>query len=385
MKRHENGEKHLSFFDCNKEIVKLKNLPETAWLKKMDSQLLIRAAQDLDQAYQNFFNSCSGKRRGPKLEKPRFKSKFDNRQSYRTTGGHAKLDFETGKIFLPKFKKDGGIDCVFSRKFTGTITNVTISKNPSGQYFVSILVKEEIALQPMTGREVGIDLGLKDLLILSTGHKFDHPQQMLAKAKLAVKKSQKKHSRTKKGSKNREKMRVKVARAYQRLTNIRNNYYHLVSRWLVDNFDTIVLEDLNVNGMLKNRKLSRKIHETAWSTLVGMIAYKSGWAGKTFHKINRWYPSSKTCSCCGYKLESLPLSVREWDCPSCNTHHDRDLNASLNILQVGLNDLYETKPSDTQSELGAIPATLMKHTSQIKRSVQKNSLYGDEVTTQPQG
>ena len=232
----------------------------------------------------------------------------------------------------------------------------------------------------MTGLEVGIDLGLKDLAILSSGVSFNHPQQMLAKAKQALKKEQRILARKTKGSKNREKQRIRVARAYAKITRIRNEYYHILSKFLVETYDASYLENLNVSGMLKNRRLARKIAESAWSTLKGMIEYKAGYAGKTVHSINRWFPSSKTCSCCGNKMTSMSLEVREWDCPSCGEHHDRDLNAALNILYQGQRDLYDAvQPSRATMEVGLnIPMALQKHSSKIERSGSRRSSWNGE-------
>ena len=190
---------------------------------------------------------------------------------------------------------------------------------------------------------------------------------MLAKAKQALKKEQRILARKKKGSKNREKQRIRVAKAYARVTRIRNEYYHILSKFLVENYDAIYLEDLNVSGMLKNKKLARKIAESAWSTLKSMIEYKAGYAGKTVHSISRWFPSSKTCSSCGHKMATMGLEVREWDCPSCGEHHDRDLNAAKNILYQGQHDLYDAvQPSRATMEVGAsLPMALQKHSRTI--------------------
>lgn len=376
--RFENKEKHLTAFDCNKIITDLKHQSDTAWLKDIDDWCLKHAAEDLSIAYKNFFDSITGKRKGQKLKSPTFKTK-NKSQSYRTRRA-IKVDFENNYVSIPKIKK---IKCILHRSFVGTIKYATVSKNPDNWYYISILVEESIQLLPMTGREVGIDLGLKDIIITSTGVKFEHPEQMLAKAKRALKKEQRILARKKKGSKNREKQRIRVAKAYAKVTRIRNEYYHLISKYLVDNFDSIYLEDLNVSGMLKNRKLSRKIHESAWSTLKTMLKYKADYAGKTVHEISRWFPSSKTCSNCGHKLQTLSLSVREWTCPSCGIQHDRDLNAAINILNQGQIDIYDSKqPSRATMEVGAmLPMALQKHTSKIERSSSKrSSLNGEQAS-----
>jgi putative transposase len=357
-------EKLHTNFDINYSITELKKQPETAWLKEVDSIALQNAAEDHWVAYKNFFDSIKGKRKGPKVKQPTFKSKH-GRQSYRTRG--VTVDFASGIVTIPKIK---AVKAVLHREFTGTIKQATISKNPDGRYYISILVSTNIDLSPMTGKEVGCDLGLKDLIITSDGIKFNHPEHMLSKAKKVLKREQRKLSRKKVKSNSWIRQKTKVARAYSKVTRIRNEYYHLISRYLVDNYDSIYLEDLKVAGMMKNKKLSRKIQESAWSTLKNMIAYKSAYTGKTFHQIGRFVPSTKTCSCCGYKLPKIGLNVREWYCPSCNTHHDRDLNAAINIMQFGQNDLYDKiLPSDATPEVGASPPmALKKHSIKMETS-----------------
>lgn len=364
--RYKNKEKHLSNYDINKDITKLKETKE--WLREVDSIALQMAAEDLSVAYENFFKSVTGKRKGPKVSAPKFKNKH-SRQSYRTRGVRIN---ENGSLQIPKLKE---VKAVIHRTIpeNSTIKSTTISRNPDGRYYASILVEVELQLQPMTGKEVGCDVGLKDLLITSDGIKFKRPADLpyIAKAKQLLKVKQKQFARTEKSSKNHEKLRVQVARLYSKLTRQRNEYYHLVSRYLVDNYDSIYVEDLSPKNMLQNRKLSRAIHEVAWSTLASMIAYKSNWAGKTYHRINRFYPSSKTCSSCDYKLEKLDLGTREWACPNCGVFHDRDVNAAKNILRVGQIDCYgeaTTKSQATGDLELKIPVALQKMTDKIERS-----------------
>ena len=376
--RFEAKEKHLTNFDINKLITQLKKTEELGWLKEIDDWCLKNASEDLSNAYSNFFNSIKGKRKGKKMEIPKFK-KRGNQQSYRTRN----IKITEEGLRLPKIKTHINIE--LDRDLTGCkIKSATITKTPSGKYFVSILTEVDIPLLPMSGREVGIDMGLKDLLILSDGTKFHHPEKLLAKAKQQLKKQQKKLSRKTKGSKNRDKQRIRVVKKYEKITSIRNDYYHNISTHLVKNYDAIYMEDLNVAGMIRNRKLSRAIHEPAWSTLSSMIEYKSDWYGKTYYRISRWTPSTKTCSCCGHKLESIGMSVREWTCPSCGTHHDRDLNAALNIKNVGQMDLYNKKLSDAIADLDIsdIPVALQKMTSKIERSSDLSLVnHGSEQTT----
>jgi len=363
-KRYQNQERHLSNYDINKDITKLKNQKE--WLREVDSIALQMAAEDLSVAYENFFKSVSGKRKGPKISAPKFKSKHA-RQSYRTRGVRVNED---GSLQIPKLK---AVKAVIHRPLpaNSTIKSTTISKNTDGRYYAAILVETEVQLQPVRNKEVGCDVGLKDLLITSDGLKFKRPTDLpsIAKTKQLLKVKQRQFARTSKGSKNHEALRLQVARLYSKLTRQRNEYYHLVSRYLVDNYDSIYVEDLSSKNMLQNRKLSRAIHEVAWTTLTSMIAYKSAWAGRTHHRISRWYPSSKTCSSCDYKLEKLDLGTRSWTCPNCGEHHDRDINAAKNIRRVGQMDCYGTEiKSQAIGDLGTIPMALQKMISKIQRS-----------------
>ena len=363
--RFKNKEKHLSNYDINYDLTKLKD--EKPWLREADSIALQMAAEDLSVAYDNFFKSIKGTRKGPKTEIPKFKSKY-SRQSYRTRGVRMN---ENGSLQIPKLKE---VKAVIHRAIpeSSVIKSTTISKNTDGRYYASILVETELQLQPMTSKEVGCDVGLKDLLITSDGLKFKRPTDLpyIAKTKQLLKVKQKQFARTDKSSKNHEALRLEVARLYSKSTRQRNEYYHLISRYLVDNYDSVYVEDLSSKNMLQNRKLSRAIHEVAWSTLTGMIAYKSSWAGRTYYRIDRWYPSSKTCSSCDYKLEKLDLGTREWTCPNCGEFHDRDINAANNILRVGQIDCYgEVIKSQATGDLELIiPRALQKMTSKIERT-----------------
>lgn len=363
--RFKNNEKHLSNYDINKDITNLKKTKE--WLREVDSIALQMAAEDLSVAYENFFKSITGKRKGSKIGIPKFKSKH-SRQSYRTRRVRVN---ENGSLQIPKLKS---VKAVIHRKIpdNSVIKSTTISRNPDGRYYASILVETELQLQPMTDKEVGCDVGIKDLLITSNGLKFKKPNDLpyIAKTKQSLKAKQKQFARTKKDSKNHEALRLQVARLYSKLTRQRNEYYHLISKYLVDNYDSIYVENLSSKNMLQNRKLSRVIHEAAWSTLTNMIAYKSSFAGRTYHRINRFYPSSKTCSSCGYKLEKLDLGTREWQCPNCKTKHDRDLNAAKNILRVGQIDCYgeEIKSQATGDLELIIPMALQKMTNKTERT-----------------
>ncbi len=359
--RYQNKEGFLNAFGCNYQITKMKKTEEYNWLKEIDSILLQNASTDLETAFKNFFNSIKKKSKQTS-KKPKFKRK-DNYQSFRTT---CKLNDKGLKI--PKLKSF--IQIVQHQEVQGTIKSVTISKCPSGKYFASILTEQDIVPKGFTGNEVGIDLGIKDLIITSDGIKFVHPDKLVEKINLLLKRQQKILARKVRGSNNYEKQRIKVARLHERITNIKRNYYHEISNYLVTNYDVIYMEDLNVSGMIKNRKLSRAIHSASWSTLSNMIQYKCNWNHRTFHKINRWFPSSKTCSCCGHKMDSMNLSIREWQCPNCNTVHDRDLNAAINIKQEGQKDLYnQIIPMQQGNWDSRIPIVLQKLITKIERSI----------------
>ena len=372
--RFANKEKHLNAFGCNYVITDMKKQDEYSWLRDMDSIILQNSTADLHQAYTNFFNSIKGKRKGKKVEKPKFKKK-SNRQSFRT---NCKLDQEQGLLKIPKLKS--WIKIVNHQEILGTVKTVTISRCPSGKYFASILTEQDIVPKGLTGKEVGIDLGIKDLLITSDGHKCPNLKILAEKTNRLLKQQQKILARKTKGSNNYEQQRIKAAKKYEKITNIKHNVFHNVSNWLVTEYDAIYMEDLNVSGMIKNKKLSRAIHESSWSSLASMIEYKCNWYGKTFYKIDGWYPSSKTCSSCGHKMESMKLDIRGWDCPSCGTNHDRDINAAVNVKYKGQEDLYGLKiPTqhgnwDQNSAATKVPLVLQKLINKIERSLGVSSV-----------
>ena len=317
----------------------LKDNPEFPWLKEAISFTLQQKRIDFDATKSQFFN----KKRKTKLGRMQFKKRGVSRDSFRIPGS-AMLNItvnrtmcSTGLIQLPKMAP---MRVIIDRPFSGEIRSVTVSKNKANQYFVSVLVVEEVELKQNTGRSVGIDLGLKDLAILSNGMRIENPR-FLRKSQSKVKRAQRCLSRKVRGSNRYLKQRQKLAQLHLKIANQRAFVHHNLSTWLTDQFDTIVMEDLAVNNMVKNHKLAKSIADASWSSLVSMIAYKSNWYGRTFHQIDRFAPSTKTCSCCGHKLDSIGLDVREWTCPGCGSVHDRDLNAAQNILDIGLREIYD--------------------------------------------
>jgi len=319
-KEYENNKNTINYYDNSKSLTELKKQEEYSWLNEINSQSLQHSLKCLDGAYQNFFKFNKG---FPKFKSKRSKNSFTVPQS-------AKL--VKGKLVIPKFKRP--IDLILSRSFSGKIRSCTISKTPTNEYFVSILVETEHKKQEKTGKSVGIDLGIKDFVITSDGYKYKN-NRYTKTYQTTLKKYQQHLIRKNKGSARYEKQRLKVAKIHKKITNSRLDNLHKVSSEIIKKYDLIFLEDLNIKGMIKNHKLSKHIADASWSRFIELLTYKAEWNDKKIVRIDRFFPSSKTCNCCGYINQNLDLRVREWTCPSCNTKLDRDLNASKNILNEG--------------------------------------------------
>lgn len=308
---------------CSRELTQLKK--ELDWLKEPDKWALQNALRDLDDAYKRFFSGLA--------KFPKFKSKKNNRKSYRTTFTNNSIEFGN-KLKLPKLGRVKYRD----KKHTidGRILNATISQEPNGNYYCSICyTNDKVPVFVRTDEYVGIDLGLKEFAITSDGIKYGNPK-FLAKSLKKLARLQKALSRKSSGSNNRNKARIKVAKCYVHITNQRNDFLQKLSSELVNKYDVICIEDLKIANMLKNHKLARSISDVSWYKFVEMLTYKCKWFGKELVKIDTYYPSSQLCSKCGYKNSQVKdLSIREWTCPNCGTHHDRDINASVNILNEG--------------------------------------------------
>ena len=315
----------LTYNKCSKELTKLKQ--ELTWLKEPDKCSLQNALKHLDIAFQNFFNREN-------VGYPKFKSKKNRHKSYKTNFSNNNITFEGSKIKLPKIGKVRIRDKQIPQ---GRILNATVSQTPSGKYFVSICCTDvEKPDFIRTDKYVGIDLGIKDFVITSDGDKYSNPKYLKQSLnKLA--KLQRELSRKTRGGSNWNKARIKVARLYERITNQRKDMLNKLSSELVRKYDVICIEDLQVSNMIKNHNLAQSISDASWSEFVRQLEYKSKWYGKELIKVDRFFPSSQTCSVCGYINKATKnLAVRTWICPDCNAKHDRDINASINILHEGM-------------------------------------------------
>ena len=306
---------------------------EHEWLSEVNSQSLQSALRNLDTAYKNFFRDTHA------VGFPRFKSR-KQKQSFQCPQ-HCSVDFKKGTISIPKAKD---IPAVLHRKFKGMVKTVIVSMTPSGRYFASVLVDTAILELPASAIQgnatLGIDLGIKSLAVCSDGHTFDNPknlQRSLDRLKLL----QKRLSRKQKGSANRNKARIRVARLQEHIANCRKDNLHKITHALTHDSQvrTLCMEDLNVKGMQRNHHLAQAVGDASFGTFLTMLEYKCRWYGVNLIKIDRFAPSSKTCGQCGYVYKGLKLSERSWICPECGTHHDRDFNAACNIKEFGLKAL----------------------------------------------
>jgi putative transposase len=369
------GNKKPSSGELSKRLTELKKTEEKQWLTEVSSVPLQQSLRDLEQAYSNFFKSCKVPRKGKKVKLPKFK-KRKSKQSARFTDNGFKLYRNSDYIYIAKI---GDIKVIWSRELPAIPSSITLIKDSADRYFVSFVVEFDPQQLPKNGQSVGIDLGITDFATLSNGEKVKSPKPLKKQLK-RLRKLQRNLSRKQKGSKRREVARKKLAKLHAKISDTRNDFLHKLSTKIIRENQTIVLEDLNVSGMIKNRKLSRAISDLGWRSFRTMLEAKSVMYGRDFRVIDRWIPTSQTCSCCGFRGGKKELNIREWTCLNCGESHDRDVNAAVNILAC-------TEPFDCAQEnlgrsvAGGLSETLNGCGEKVRLSAKKAHL--GEASTQP--
>ena len=329
---YESEKQTMNYYACANDLTTLKK--EYKWLKEVDSISLQQALKDLDNAYQNFFRRVKNGEK--EVGFPKFKSRKNPKQSYRTQTINGNIQIIDNKIKLPKL---GLVKFANSRNFNGKIKSCTIRRSPSGKYFVSVLVEEQINILPQNDNTIGFDLGISDFLVTSDGETVNNPKALYQyEQKLA--KLQRQLAKKQKGSNRYKKQSIKIATLHEKIKNIRTDFLQKLSTQIIKENQLIISEDLNVKGMVQNHNLAKAISDVSWSEFCRMIEYKADWYGRIYYKIDRYYPSSQTCNICGYKNTDVKdLSIRQWICPECKAEHNRDINAAVNILNQGIKEL----------------------------------------------
>ena len=338
-KAYKERKERISLFETHHKVAEMRKTEQYSWLKEVCGHSLQSALRNLDAAYQTFYKAKregkafpiirNGKPTGRLMYEPRFKSKRDNAQSV-TFPDYVKV--VDGQLKLPKFKT--GIKMKMHRPIGDRICHATVSRSVTGKYYVSILCEEEIQLPPQASGEIGIDLGIKDMAVCSTGERVENPK-FLERGERHLKYLQRQVSKKKKGGMNRRRAKARLTRHHEKVANRRRDYIHKFTVRIVRENQTVCIEDLNVKGMQSNHHLAKSIGSVSFGEIARQLEYKCRWYGRGFVKVPRFYPSSKTCNHCGYVNHALTLKDREWICPNCGKEIDRDFNAALNILAEG--------------------------------------------------
>ena len=326
---HQAGEPYVTDAELSARLTVLKRTSARSWLNEVSAVVLQQALADLNTAYRNFFASRHGTRKGPRVEWPRFRSRKDHRQAIRFTANARFRILPNGRLRLPKV---GDVPVRWSRPLPSEPSSVTVIKDAAGRYFASFVVQAEPGALPQTAPVAGIDLGLSHFAVFSDGRKIAAPQ-FLRRAEKLLQRRQRDLSRTDMGSRNRDKARVRAARAHARVADARRDFHHQLSTALIRENQAVAVEDLAVKALGRTR-MAKSIYDAGWSSFVGMLEYKARLYGRTFIKIGRFQPTSQTCSACGVKDGPKPLHIRTWQCGSCGVWLDRDINAAVNVAKA---------------------------------------------------
>jgi putative transposase len=327
---HAAGLPYIKDTDLQKQVITAaKQTPEREWLGEVSSVVLVQSLRDLHTAYRNFFSCLTGKRKGPKVAPPRFKSRKDRKQSIRLTANGFSIR-PNGRLYVAKV---GDLRVKWSRALPSTPTSVTVTMDSAGRYWASFVVDTNPEVLPELETDTGIDLGLNHFAVLADGRKVESPK-FLRRAEKKLKRMQKALSRKAKGSNNRDNARKKVARQHARVADRRRDWQHKLSTQIIRDNQAVFVETLSAKGLGRTR-LAKSVHDAGWAQFVSMLEYKALKHGRTFVKVDRSFPSSQVCSACGFRDRPKPLHVRAWTCGNCGTEHDRDHNAAKNVLFEG--------------------------------------------------
>lgn len=342
---HEAGGPWISDAELSRRLTAVKSTSERVWLGDVSAVVLQNALADLNAAYRNFFASVTGRRKGPKVGPPRFRSRKDSRQAIRFTRNSWFRVLNCGRLRLPKI---GDVEVRWSRELPTRPSSVTVIRDAVGRYFASFVVETnagaDAARFPQANKECGIDLGLTHFAVLDDGTKITSPR-FLRRAERKLKRAQRDLSRKQEGSQNREKARVQVARAHAKVADARRDFHHKLSTKVVRENQAVTVEDLAVRGLVRT-KLGKSVHDAGWSTFVRMLEYKAARYGRRFTKVGRFELTSQVCSACGMKDGPKPLHIREWKCATCGAVHDRDVNAARNIAALGRREAQNARGGD---------------------------------------